>query len=419
MKACNWFRILGVTIAMFGSGAAHALTTAGAGSVIVIPNVAQTGSYSTEVFVRNFNSESITVNVLYYAANDRKYPGLQSCSPLVIPSQRTVPFTLSTQCTVPVDMPSHYGMLVLEDAASEKIHTFTAYSRTQTPGGNGYSVEGFPVGNFSGGTAGAIGLKRQEAAPKYQTNCFVGALGEAVEYRIQLFDESTGLQIGSDITGPTLAPYQIVRQLDIFARAGLPLGDYSNVRARFSETGAGTPAFVGYCTVQESTFFGADFRIAKSTDANDNRQRREICYAQDTCGTLSATPTNLASNRLRKNIHWLLIAQPDYVKCELVSDRLADLEMQLRRPGDPFDSLPFVTSPPYSSGGDNQTSFYIFTGHRSDAIIASNGYTTRWYIDVGFREGGDSTGTISYGITCRSGNGVSVPWYRAEADDTF
>jgi hypothetical protein len=415
MEARNWLRTLAAAVALSGSVTTHALTTAGAGSVLVVPVVAQTGSYTTEVYVRNFNNDPITVNVKFYEANQSSTPGLQTCNQIAIPSQRTVRITLDTQCTLTVA--SHFGMLILEDAAAEKIHTFTAYSRAQTPGGNGFSVEGFPVGNFSGGSAGAIGLKRQAAAPVYQTNCFVGALGEAVDYQIQLFDESTGVQLGNTI-GPVspLSPYQMNRHLDIFAAAAAPPGDYSNIRARFTnKPGTGSPAFVAFCTVQESTFFGADFRIAKSTDANDNRQRREICYAQDTCGTPGASATNL-TDVATKYVHWLLIDQPDYVKCELVSPRLADLEMQLRGPGDPFAAPVFVTSPPYSSGGDNQTSFYIFTGHRQQV---NNGFTTRWYIDVGFREGGDPTVPIPYGITCRSGNGVSVPWYRGSTADTF
>jgi len=414
MKAHRWFRILVATMALFGGNAAHAITTAGAGSVLVVPVVAQTGSYTTEVYVRNFNADSITVNVKFYEAKQSSTPGLQTCSPLVVPAFRTSRITLDTQCTLTVA--SHFGMLILEDAAPEKIHTFFAYSRAQTPGGNGFSVEGFPIGNFSGAAAATIGLKRQASAPVYQTNCFVGALGEAVNYQIQLFDDATGLQIGSTFTPVSpLSPYEMNRHLDIFATVGAPPGDYSNVRARFAETSTGSPALVAFCTVQESTFFGADFRIAKSVEANDNRQRREICYAQDTCGTPGASAATL-TDITQKAIHYFIIAQPDYVKCELVSDRLADLEMQLRGPGDVFTALPYVTSPPYSGGGDNQTSFYIFTGHRNEI---SGGTTSRWYIDVGFREGGNPTVPIAYGITCRSGNGVSVPWFRAGDDDSF
>jgi hypothetical protein len=125
----------------------------------------------------------------------------------------------------------------------------------------------------------------------------------------------------------------------------------------------------------------------------------------------------MISDITNKSIHYLLIAQPDYVKCELVSPRLADLEMQLRGPGgDTFLAPVFATSPPYSSGGNNQTSFYVFTGDRN---AVNSGFTTRWFIDVSFREGGNTTTPIFYGIVCHSGNGVSVPWFRAFASDNF
>jgi hypothetical protein len=406
----------GFMLALALAGECAAQTTAGSGSVIVVPVVAATPSYTTEIFVRNPNSALLTLNVDFYEANNSSIPGLRPCNQLNVPALATVPFTLATQCTLGAG--SHFGMLVLEDAASEKIDLFYAYSRTQTPSGNGFSVEGFPVGNFSGASADVVGIKRQAAAPVYQTNCFVGALGEAINYQIILRNGNTNTVIDSSISG-TLQPYEMIRLLDVFGPAGAnaPAGDYTNVRANFSVTNANKPAYVGFCTLQESTFFGADFRIVKSEDAMDNRQRRLTCFAQDSCGTVSSINPASITNVTQKNIHWLIFAQPDYVKCELVSARLADLEIQLRGPGDVFTAPVFSTSPPYSSGGDNLTSFYIFTGHRGDALTL--GTVTRWFIDVSFREGGNSTVPIDYGITCQSGNGVTVPWFRATAADDF
>jgi hypothetical protein len=392
-------RILGGFFLM--SIAAHCIaqTTAGAGSVIVVPVVAQTSSYNSEIFVRNPNSAPITLNVKFYEALTSATPGLRPCNQLTVPALLTVQFTLPGQCTLGAG--NHHGMLLLEDAASEKIDIFYAYSRSQTPSGNGFSVEGFPAGNFSGAPSDAIGLKRQAAAPVYQTNCFVGALGEAISYQIVLRDGSTNAVIGA--ISNTLQPYEMRRHLDVFAEAGAAAGDYANVRANFSVSQANAPAYVGFCTVQESTFFGADFRIAKSEDALDNRQKRLTCFAQDSCGTASTINPATITNVTRKNIHWSIFAQPDYVKCELVSDRLADLEMQLRAPGDVFTS-------PVIAGGSGQTSFYIFTGHRGDPLTL--GVDTRWFIDVSFREGGNATVPINYGITCHSGNGITVPWLR-------
>ncbi len=395
-------------------------TTAGAGSVQVIPVVVKSSSYESEIFVRNPNNVALQVDVKFYEANTSSVPGQRACNPLVLAPQQTIAMTLSTQCTLGAG--NHHGMLILENAAFEKTLFFYAYNRTQTPSGNGFSVESFPIGNFSGGGSGANGLKRQAAAPVYQTNCFVGALGEPVDYVIRLWD-SNNSQLGSDVTG-SLQPYQMIRHLDIFAAAGLGTsGDYSVVRATFDNTNGGDPAFVGFCTVQESTFFGADFRIAKSSDALDNAKRRSTCYSQSPCGTAitGAGSTSLA-NSTTKFIHQIIVSAPDYIKCELVSTQLANLEMRLRGPGDTFLAPLFALPPgytngPYTAGGDNQTSFYIFTGHRN---AFNGGVSTRLFIDVGYREGsGAATFPLEYGMTCYAGNGITVPWVRASTTDDF
>ena len=44
--------------------------------------------------------------------------------------------------------------------------------------------------------------------------------------------------------------------------SGAHLANYAGVRARFSKT-AGSGALLGFCTMQESVTFSADFRIAK------------------------------------------------------------------------------------------------------------------------------------------------------------
>ena len=413
MQTKNLLRAFALAIALTSSGWGSAQTTASGGTVLVIPVVAETATFSSEVTVRNFNNAAMTLNVRFYEANTSSVPGQRTCAQLALNAQESKQFALSAQCTLGAG--SHHGMLILENAAAEKLLAFRAYSRTQNFAASGFSVEAFPIGNFSSAGAGAVGLKRTAAAPTYQTNCFVAALGETVNYRIRLTEPSAAAQIGGDITG-TLAPYQMVRILDVFAAAGLPAGDYQNVRASFDDTDSGEPSFVGFCTVQDSVSFGADFRIATSTEGADNSQRRYVCYGQNPCGTIDpVTPTQLTDTTL-KLIHWLFIRAPDYVKCELISPRLADLEIRLRGPGDPFLAPVFPSSPPYSSGGNNQTFFYIYTGARG---TVNDGFATRWFIDVSFREGANATVPIPYGIDCFSGNGVSVPWVRASAADDF
>lgn len=428
MKLSKWFGIfIGVTL--FASGAmVRAQTTAGAGTVVVVPLVSHSTSFKTEIFVRNPQTISITLNVRFYDTLLAPPPGQRPCTPFTVPAGRTASFTLDTQCTFnPLN--SHFGMVVLEDATGTfKTNYFFAFARIQNPSGIGFSSEGFPAGNFSGQDADVIGLKRQAAAPGYQSNCFVGALGEAVDYSVTLFDGTTDVQIGNPITG-SLVPYQTVRFLDVFAVASAPAGDHLNVRARFSTTDPNAPSLVGFCTVQENNTFGADFRIAKSRDGLDRRAKRQMCYATDpadsTCQTVDPTaPTQISSTGLR-NIHYLFLAQPDFVKCDLVSPHLADLEMRLRLADDAYNgsavfvpSAPFDADPPYTAGGAGLSGFYIFTGHRSQVGQGSGvGQITRWFIDVqasatGVANPGDFP--LDYGIVCTSGNGVSVPWVRAQ-----
>jgi hypothetical protein len=361
----------------------------------------------------------LQINVKFYEANNSTTPGLRPCAPLNLAIQQTVAIKLGTQCTLGAG--SHFGMLILESADAQKTRVFAAYNRTQTPSGNGFSVEGFPIGNFSGEGTGVNGLKRQAAAPTFQTNCFVGALGEPVDYLIRLRDSNNN-QVGNDITG-SLQPYQMVRYLDIFTAAGLPPGDLSVMRATFDNTNPGEPAFVSFCTVQESKFFGADFRIGKSFAANDNAKRRLACYSQNPCGTAITDATaSTVLDAVTKSIHYFIVSAPDYIKCDLVSPQLANLEMQVRGPGDTFTSGLFVLPPgytgaPYSVGGNDQTSFYIFTGEKN---AFNGGFGTRLFIDVSYREGsGSPTFPIPYGLTCYAGNGFSIPWFRAQRTDDF
>ena len=112
------------------------------------------------------------------------------------------------------------------------------------------------------GPLNAIGLRRSSAPPTYQTNCFVGALGGAITYDLKLFDGTTGAQIGNTLSG-SLNAFEELRYVDIFALTSAPAGDYQNVRAEFTRTSVDTQPMVGFCTVQDSVSFGADFRIAK------------------------------------------------------------------------------------------------------------------------------------------------------------
>ena len=104
--------------------------------------------------------------------------------------------------------------------------------------------------------------------------------------------------------------------------------------------------------VQDNTSFGADFRVGKSFDAWD----RSHVHALETCRPPSCAEYDFQITDLsKKHVFALYIRPPDNVRCDLVGDRIADLEMALGA-GD----LPAFQ--PFLAGGNDQTSFYYSTG---------------------------------------------------------
>jgi hypothetical protein len=227
---------------------------------MVIPLVAQTGSYTSQITVRNpYHDMELPISVFYIGADTTSAAGRRACAPLTVPPLSAVQFSAAGQCDLPIG--TQFGYVTLTESASIPS-PFQVFSRTQTPGGNGFSVPAYSKADLEDPDFGhyIVGLKRQAAAPTYQSNCFVASTDAATPYTIRLLD-STGKQIGNTIPG-SLNAYEMVRYLDIFTAAGIEAGDLSNVSADFY-SGTSNAPLIGFCTVQESTFFGADFRMAQ------------------------------------------------------------------------------------------------------------------------------------------------------------
>jgi len=384
---------------LLNAAPAWAVTTAGSGSTIVIPVVASTASFVSEVTVFHpgpFSGPAtpITINVFYYEANGLASPGLKSCSQLTVNAGETKSFQLASQCTLGAG--SHFGLMVLQDAATQKTNFFLAFNRTESIGNHiGFSIEGFPAGNFSAQTANVAGIKRVAAAPGFQTNCFVGSLGESVDYAIEVRD-SIGNTLGAPITG-SLGAWQLMRYLDIFSAAGAAAGDYLDARVRFSVTNPSTsPALIGFCTVQDNALFGADFRIAKSRDALDNGERRVSCRNGNSgCTDVGAAPFQI-TNVSTKHAFRLLIRPPDFIKCMILGSQASSLELALL----PIGS--FAPGGTVLAGGTGMNSFYYSTGPRS---TSSGGLDEFFNLEVETIASAPA-GTYSYAIRCDSGNGT-------------
>jgi hypothetical protein len=111
-----------------------------------------------------------------------------------------------------------------------------------------------------------IGLRRQAAAPTFQSNCFMQNSEGRTGRVVVTLASGTGELIASRIFD--LQSNEFIRLLDVFSTLNAAAGDYDNVRASFESivpVGGGTQVgFVASCTVQNSTSFDADFRVAKA-----------------------------------------------------------------------------------------------------------------------------------------------------------
>ena len=310
---------------------------------------------------------------------------------------------VGTQCTLGVG--SNFGQLRLTSTSTANL-PFSAYARVQTPSGVGFSIEGVPAGLFSLDHV-VTGLRSGGAAPTYQTNCFVGTLGEAADYQIALYNATTGLQLGSTISG-SLAADALVRVLDVFTAASVPAGTYTNVNAYITENTVGAePALLAFCTAQENTFLSADYRIGKSPLPQDASRERDSTTSAGRVGGAFTVNAGSASN-----IHEIYFRAPDTVSCNLTGPDVANLEFRL------LDQLATQTDAGTAggngrvlAGGNNLTSFGpVSLGLRSAATFQSVdgvGVNGRYLIQV---EGNETaTGTKTYGIRCQSGNGHTRP----------
>lgn len=369
------------------AGTAMAQSASGYATLIRVPVAVNTATFSTTLNIHNPNAQTINVGVVYYGAVGTTSPGPLTCATQNIASGATRQVTLASLCGFGIGT-SNFGHLRLQELNIQNV-PFAVYSRVSTFGGDGFSVEGFPIGSITGsqGANYATGLRRQAGAPGYQSNCFVASMAEPVEVLWRLQD-STGTQIGSD-QSTVLAADQMVRFLDVFQAVGAPAGNYSNVTARFAESTAfNEPGYMAFCTVQNNTSFDADFRFAKEQTPADERSLKFTSTSTTGLGIVLSIP-----DAITQDVLGIYLQHPDWVQCALSGTGSADLEMRLK---DPRGNV--------VAGGNDVTSFgEVYLGERSTRNGGENGL---WTLEV---ENGAFALTYpkAYGVSCESGNGAN------------
>ena len=136
----KFLRVPVAAIALCWVPIATSQTTMGSDTVIVVPLVADTSHFKSEITVYNPNPTAITVDVEFYEANNSGTPGAKPCSPILVPANRSgSDFVLDGQCALNIAA-SHFGSLLL--AEHTYAMPFYGYARSPSPNGAGFQYRG-------------------------------------------------------------------------------------------------------------------------------------------------------------------------------------------------------------------------------------------------------------------------------------
>ena len=409
-------------LAMAGATPALAQSTDGFHAIQVFPVVVDSASFTQHFTFKNPDAaNAVTLSTIYFPADGTTQAVNMGCPAITIPAGGQKVFTSLRGICPTLAAGSQFGFLYAAVTGATQ-GLFSGYSRVSNSAGSGFSVEAFPGHTFTSADTIVTGLRRRAAAggsPAFQTNCFVGNLHDVTPFlhlnstiNYTLYSNA-GATLGSGIMQMT--PGRMIRMLDVFAAAGAPAGDYDDAYVVFGETGTGEPGLMSFCTVQDNTSFGADFRIGKQfrgygtqysgIGAQDDHVSRDTTVAFDIKMTGDTTPRAFsipaAGTTPSANTHVVYFRHPDYAACEIIDPAtniraVAAYGLEMRLRDQYLNTL---------AGGANIQGFArIYLGDKTDR---NNGANTRYTIEV------EST-TVNtaavrpYKLHCQSGSGHTL-----------
>ena len=401
---------------MTGAQTAMAQTTDGFHTIQIFPVVVDSGSFTQRFTFRNRNSATLNVHPVYYPGGGAQTVALV-CPDFSIGAtlDRTFP-TLRDICPG-LAAGSEFGFLYTNeiDAASQP---YSAFSRVSNPQGNGFSVEAFAGKEFTSAPSSIAGIRRMAATasnPTFQTNCFFGAMNNVVgaapgNTNVNVVvRNSAGTKIGST-TALVLIPGTLTRVIDVFSFVGAPAGDYVDGRMTVSQSNGNRNGLMSFCTVQDNTSFGADFRIAKqednetgegpSGDAAQSDYVSRMTSESDILTSGGQFPTSTSTNASSSTTHVVYFHHPDWVQCALLdgtgSQVTAAYGLEMRMMAN--DGVTVV------AGGNNSVGWGdVYLGDKGDYNLGADG---RYTIEV--EDAGTFGSTRAYKIRCRSGSGSTL-----------
>lgn len=398
---------------------ARAQTTDGYHTILVFPVVADTSSFGQRFSFRNPDpANAVTVSPIYFPATGTSQSTSINCPSFNIPANREATFTSLRQLCPSLASGNQFGFLYTSESDGFN-RPYAAFSRASNPAGQGFSVEAFPAHSFTSADTVVTGIRRLAATastPAFQTNCFIGNMNgvmpaaSPVITAVKMYlNNSAGVQIGLTTT-IQVAPGKLTRLLDVFAVGGAPAGDYDNARVLFTENGTDEPGLITFCTVQDNTSFGADFRIAKqergfnspyaSVGAQDDHVSRasNVLADMQVAGEGAPRAFSIPPGDF-SNTHVIYFRHPDWVRCEVIDPvttfrALDGYGVEMRMLAD--DGVTVI-----AGGNDIQGFGPIYLGDKADQ---GNGGNTRYTIEVE-SNGQNPLATRPYTLRCHSGSG--------------
>ena len=408
-------------LAISAAGVASAQSTDGYHSIQVFPAVVDSTVFTQRFTFRNPDPDNaLSIAVTYFPGTDTTQATSFACDPVAVPAGGSVTFaSLRALCTN-LAAGSQFGYIYLSENSAQN-RPFAAYSRAANGTGIGFSVESFPAHTFTSADSVVTGVRRLSAmggSPAYQTNCFIGNLNDispptipvptTIEYSVL---DNAGVELGR--SSIILTAGKLTRLLDIFAAANVPAGNYDDASVKFEELGPGEPGLMTFCTVQDNTSYGADFRIAKqeqgfstpysSVGAQDDSVSRDSTVDSDMIvpGDLAARQFNIPAGAF-SNTHAIYFRHPDFVQCEViepVSGVRAGNEYGLELRLMDQDGVTVI------AGGNDSAGFgEVYLGDKTDR---NDGANARYSIQVE-SNGQNAGGERPYRLHCQSGSGHSL-----------
>jgi hypothetical protein len=392
-------------------------STDGHHAIQVLPVVVDTASFTQRITVRSADPiMGAQVSADYYPADGTTQATPVKCYDLSFAGSFT--FDGLRELCPGIAPGSQFGTLVMRSGTTQP---FALHSRVSNAAGAGFSVEGFPAHTFTPAVSAVTGLRRRAAtggAPAFQSNCFVGNLADltpapipaSTTVNVELWDDD--VLLGS--TAMSLPPGRLVRLLDVFAAVGDLQGDRDDITAVFRPDPGTTPALLAFCTVQDNTSFGADFRIAKpelgpgmTLGQPDELANRSSRVGGDFRFTGTATTRGFSIPKGNsRNVHAVYFRHPDVIGCSIWNGIVNagatpgyGLEFRLLARIDGGDDWEVV------AGGDEIVSFNsVYLGDKTDR---GGGRNTRYMLEV--ESNGQNTGVERpYLLDCRSGSGHTL-----------